>query len=196
MAKHPVILLLNSVMLFCGPASLRDAIFRNKHAFGTSGPAAPTKKLHGPGFTASTERSEANRSPYAMSVAVGTTYALMIAVLLWNSFAGPSGIPANVPIYGISTKGGSSGNRDRDLATIAEKEDTSNSLIESTRTRVVVSWLATRDVFVFGSFAPPPLYTGPPADSSAFSVTAISAEDAVAKLRGVAEKESARPICA
>src|SRR5258708_1038420 len=105
-------------------------------------------------------------------------------------------MPANVPMYGISTKGGNSGKRERERSTMAEKEETSNSLIESTRPRVVVSWFATREVLNGGSVAPGPVYSGLPADSSALRVTAISAEDAVARLRGVAVNDNCRPIWA
>jgi hypothetical protein len=108
-------------------------------------------------------------------------------VLLWYSFAGVIGMPAKVPMYGISTKGGNSGKRERDRSTMALNEDISKSLTESMRTRVALSWLATREVLVAGSAAPPPVYAGPPADSSALRVTAISAADAVLRLRGMAE---------
>src|ERR1035441_5718714 len=89
----------------------------------------------------------------------------MIAVLLWYSLAAGSGMPRIVPTYGISTNGGSKGNRDLERSTTAENEETSKSLTDSTRIRVDISWFATRDMFCDAPPWAPPVNVGPPADS-------------------------------
>src|SRR5262249_47340895 len=95
------------------------------------------------------------------------------------------------PMNGNSTPGRISGNRLRDFSTTAVNVETSNSLIDSTRTRVVVSCVATREI----SAALLSPYRDGGADSSALIITAISADEAPLKLRGVISMFSNLPIC-
>ena len=68
-------------------------------------------------------------------------------------------------------------------------------MIESTRTRVIVLWVETREISAGVPALGPLKYAGG-ADSSAFRVTVISDAEAAARLRGVKSNESPRPICA
>src|SRR5271169_271577 len=105
--------------------------------------------------------------------------ALMMAVLRWYTFAPGMGKLMRLPKYGTSNNGGKIGNFDRGRCSMAEKEETSNSFRESTRTLVVVSCVATRER-LSSAFLSAVKKVGLPA-SSAVIFTSSSAEDAPAR---------------